>query len=180
MEILRETPTSVLWLASMPPEAKDNLRREAISAGVDANRLVFAERTDSHEDHLQRIALADLFIDTRNYNAHTTACEALMMGVPVVTVTGNSFAGRVAASLLKTLGLPELIATDYGQYKALILDLAQNKEKLLKLKSRLWNLRTESVLFDTAHTTRNIEKALDLMWGRAAQGLPPDHLDISS
>jgi protein O-GlcNAc transferase len=124
------------------------------------------------------VQLADLFVDTKNYNAHTTACEALMMGVPVVTCTGETFSGRVAASLLNAVGLPELVTDNLRDYEALALDLAKHPEKLAQLRSKLRQNRMTHPLFDTAKTTRHIEKAYRMMWNRHVAGMPPDHLEI--
>ena len=137
MRLLRQTPDSVLWLRSMTSAAVTNLRREAAQRYIDPERLIFASRVTTQEQHLARYALADLFLDTAPYNAHTTAMEALRAGVPVVTASGSAFASRVAASLLHSIGIPELAARDLQEYETLALQLASNPQRLTGLQDRL-------------------------------------------
>jgi predicted O-linked N-acetylglucosamine transferase (SPINDLY family) len=139
--------------------ARANLQREAKRRGVAANRLFFAPKL-AVEDHLARHRAADLFLDTLPYNAHTTASDALWMGLPVVTQCGHTFAGRVCASLLEAAGLPELIATMPQGYEDLALDLARNPDRLRAMKERLAVARTSAPLFDTVRFTRDFEEAL--------------------
>jgi protein O-GlcNAc transferase len=176
MRLLKETENSVLWLfdGNSPSAAqlcRDNLRREAESRGVAATRLVFAERTPM-ADHLARQRLADLFLDTLPYNAHTTASDALWAGLPVLTRLGETFAGRVAASLLKAVGLEELITHASGEYEALALKLARDASYLASIKEKLARNRTTAPLFDTARATRHIEAAYTMMWQRYQAGEP--------
>ena len=159
MQLLSEVERSVLWLINANKWAAQNLRKEAEKRGIDPLRLVFARRV-SQSEHLARHKHADLFIDTFNFNAHTTASDALWAGLPVVTKQGNQFAARVAASLLTAVGLPELITTTEEAYKALILELATNGEKLAAVKETLDANRLMHPLFDTKRYTRDFEAGL--------------------
>jgi protein O-GlcNAc transferase len=152
----------VLWLLGHTDGAVVNLRREAATRGIDPDRLVFAPRVDL-ESHLSRQRLADLFLDTIDYNAHTTASDALWVGLPVLTCMGSTFAGRVAASLLTTIGLPELIATDLAEYERLALELARHPERLAAIKAKLAANRDTSPLFDTTRFARDIEGVYQAM-----------------
>ena len=150
MRILKQTPNSVLWLLDCNPWAKHNLQREAENAGVDKTRLLFAPRVPI-EAHLARHAHADLFLDTLPYNAHTTASDALFMNVPVLTCMGNTFASRVAASLLTRAGLPQFITESLDEYEQKALHFAKNRDTL-KIQSRT------SALFDAAQFAHDIEQ----------------------
>jgi protein O-GlcNAc transferase len=180
MNILRSVDQSVLWLSDIGEIAKSNLRKEAKAAGVDPDRLVFAKRVASSSDHLARHRLADLFLDTLPYNAHTTASDALWAGLPVVTQIGNGFAGRVAASLLEAAGLPELITRTREEYEALAIDLALDRQKLQGFRERLQKNRLTTPLFDAALYTKHLETAYEAMFQRHQAGLPPDHIDIQA
>lgn len=172
MRLLGAVDGSVLWLKSLNPSARINLRREAAARGIDPERLVFAPHMARSEDHLARLGLADVFLDTRPYNAHATACDALCVGVPVVTCPGNTFAGRVAASLLTAIDLPELVTASLAEYEALALALARDPERLAAIKAKLLRNRDTSPLFDTARHTRDLESAYVTMWERREAGLP--------
>jgi predicted O-linked N-acetylglucosamine transferase (SPINDLY family) len=178
MNILRSVDQSVLWLSDMGEIAKSNLRKEAKQLGADPDRLVFAGRVSSLSGHLARHRLADLFLDTLPYNAHTTASDALWAGLPVVTQIGNSFAGRVAASLLHAVGLPELITPTREDYEALAIDLALDKQKLQGVRDTLQKNRLKTPLFDAALYTKHLEAAYEAMYQRYQAGLSPDHIDI--
>ncbi len=180
MNILRNVGQSVLWLSDIGEIAKSNLRKEARDLGVDPDRLVFAKRVSSSSDHLARHRLADLFLDTLPYNAHTTASDALWAGLPVVTQIGNSFAGRVAASLLNAVGLPELITQTREEYEALAIDLALDKQKLQGIRERLQRNLLTTPLFDAALYTKHLEAAYEAMHQRHQAGLPPDDIDIQA
>jgi protein O-GlcNAc transferase len=178
MRLLAKVPGSVLWLLRDNPGAERNLRDEAEKRGVDPARLVFAGRAKL-EDHLARHRLADLFLDTLPYNAHTTASDALWTGLPVVTCQGNAFAGRVAASLLKAIGLPELVTHNLGDYEALALRLATDAAMLQRVRETLAGNRLSHPLFDTDRFRRGIEAAYTRMWqtwqrGEAAQAFRVD------
>lgn len=172
MRILQQVPRGVLWLLRDAPAVEQRLRREADALGVAPARLVFAERLPPAR-HLARHRVADLFLDTLPYNAHTTASDALWAGLPVLTCMGTTFPGRVAASLLQALGLPELVAGDMARYEALAVELASGPERLAALRERLAQARRSSPLFDTARTTRALEDLYASMVGRNRQGLPP-------
>ena len=163
MRLLGAVPESVLWLLQDNVQVESNLRREALSRGVATERIVFAPRI-AMEDHLARQRLADLFLDTLPCNAHTTASDALWVGLPVLTCMGETFAGRVASSLLHTLDLPELITHSLVDYEALALDLARNPAHLRELHSRLAANRHSANLFDSECFCRHIEKAYKQMW----------------
>jgi len=180
MNILKNVDRSVLWLSDVGEIAKSNLRKEAGNLGVEPDRLVFAKRVSSSADHLARHRLADLFLDTLPYNAHTTASDALWAGLPVVTQIGDSFAGRVAASLLNAVGLPELITRTREDYEALAIDLALDRQKLQGIRERLQGNRLTTPLFDAALYTRHLEAAYEAMHQRYQAGLPPDHIDIQA
>ncbi|HYK78678.1 MAG TPA: tetratricopeptide repeat protein, partial [Micropepsaceae bacterium] len=171
MRLLRSVENSVLWLYQEYPCAAANLRREAERRGVAPERIIFAGRADLPA-HLARLKLADLVLDTLPYGAHTTASDALWVGVPVLTCIGHTFAGRVAASLLTAIDLPELITTSLEQYEALARNLAKDGPELTRLKAKLVRNRDTSTLFDTARITRELEAAYREMWERQQRGEP--------
>ena len=177
MRILKAVEGSVLWLLQDNPWAVENLKKEALKQGVDAQRLVFAERMPLPE-HLARHRQADLFLDTLPYNAHTTTSDALWSGLPVLTLMGQSFASRVAASLLNAIGLPELITNTREEYETLAVGLAQNPQKLAEIKLKLTNNRLITSLFDTPLFTKNLEDAYIKMYERYQAGLVPEHILI--
>lgn len=179
MRILKQCELSVLWLLEDNPGAAANLRKEAAARDVDPARLIFAPRMPMRE-HLARHRLAGLFLDTLPYNAHTTAADALWTGLPVLTRMGETFAGRVAASLLNAIALPELITTSAEAYEALALELAANPEKLSAIKDKLVRNRPIAPLFDTARFTRHLEAAYMAMVARAREGLAPGHISVAS
>ncbi|HWI35276.1 MAG TPA: tetratricopeptide repeat protein [Burkholderiales bacterium] len=172
MRLLAAVPDSVLWLLVDNASAARNLRDAAASAGIDAQRLVFAPRAP-HGEHLARQRMADLFLDTVPYNAHTTASDALWAGLPVLTVAGSTFAGRVAGSLLQAIGLPELVCTSLEEYERLALRLARDGALLGDYKRRLRENRDIFPLFDTDRFRRHIESAYRTMWERQEKALPP-------
>jgi protein O-GlcNAc transferase len=157
MRLLAKVDGSVLWLSKLSETATRNLQMEAQKRGIAKERLIFAKRMDSHDDHLARLALADLFVDTLYYNAHTTAADALWAGVPIVTCLGQSFAGRVAASMLRSLGLDELVTTSVQNYEALSLELAQDAERLKAIKVKLADSRHTKPFFNTVQTAQELE-----------------------
>ncbi len=177
MRLIRAVKGSVLWLIEDSPEAAGKLREEAERRNVSADRLVFAGRV-APADHLARHRLADLFVDTLYYNAHTTASDALWAGLPVVTRLGETFAGRVASSLLHAVGLPELVTRSTEEYEALALSLASNPQRLAAIRQKLAQNRATEPLFDTGLFTRHIEAAYTAMWERYRAGLPPEHLYV--
>jgi predicted O-linked N-acetylglucosamine transferase (SPINDLY family) len=173
MRLLRAVPGSVLWLRGDNNSARASLQREATARGVAPQRLVFAERVGSNSEHLARHRVADLFIDTLPYNAHTTASDALWVGLPVLTCTGRSFAARVAGSLLHAIGLPELVTGSLLEYEALALRLATYPAELRALRDRLVCNRSTHPLFDTPRWTRHLEAAYQEMWRLHCNGEPP-------
>ena len=175
--ILKQVPGSVLWLLEDNVLAKANLIQEAQSRGLSEDRIVFAGRLDLPE-HLARHRLADLFIDTLPCNAHTTASDALWVGLPVLAILGETFAGRVAASLLSAIDMSELITKNLDEYEALAIDLAGNPEKLKALKEKLKQKRFTTPLFNTQLSTNHIESAYIKMYERYQAGLPPEYLQI--
>ena len=177
MRILKQVEGSVLWLLEDNETAANNLRREAEARGVEPARLVFARRMPLPE-HLARHRAADLFIDTLPYNAHTTASDALWAGLPVLTRIGESFAGRVAASLLNAVGLPELITATQERYEAMAVELAGNATRLAELKEKLSRNRLTTPLFDTEQFTKHLEDAYTQMYQRYQAGLSPEHIYV--
>jgi predicted O-linked N-acetylglucosamine transferase (SPINDLY family) len=178
MRLLKKIPNAVLWLSVNNKQAIQNLRQECLARGVDPKKMVFASRVESMSDHLARQKHADLFLDTFYYNAHTTASDALWAGLPVLTCQGETFASRVAASLLSAIGLPELITHSHAEYEALAFELATKPEKLAAIKDNLARNRLTYPLFDTARYTRHIESAYTMMWKRYQAGLAPDHISV--
>jgi predicted O-linked N-acetylglucosamine transferase (SPINDLY family) len=175
MRILTRVPGSVLWLSDLNSFAKNILNREAESRGVSAERLVFAQRMPSSPDHLARQRLADLFLDTLPYNAHTTASDALWAGLPVLTCIGNAFPGRVAASLLRAIDLPELVAQTLLQYEDLAVEMANDSGRLGDIRQRLADNRTRAPLFNTQLFTTRLEAAYQQIHARKQAGMPADH-----
>jgi predicted O-linked N-acetylglucosamine transferase (SPINDLY family) len=171
--LLIAVPSSVLWLLDDNDTARRNLRRMAAGKGIDPARLIFAPRVEPAM-HLARHRLADLFLDTSPYNAHTTASDALWTGLPLLTCKGQQFDGRVAASLLETVGLPELITDTLERYETLALDLARDPGRLAGLRARLAENRLSSPLFDIGRFCAAIESAYLRMVERARAGLAPE------
>lgn len=178
MRVLKASPNSVLWLLDATPEIKANLERRAKDAGVDANRLVYAPKI-ANEGHLARHVCADLFVDCFLYNAHTTASDALRMGVPLVTQAGNTFSSRVAASLLTACGMEGLITNSVQEYETKIMDLVTQPYQLLHYKEMLAKNLDECALIDTQTYTRNLEQLYAKMVERARAGLPTTDLELN-
>jgi predicted O-linked N-acetylglucosamine transferase (SPINDLY family) len=178
MRLLQAVPGSVLWLLEENRWAVDNLRREARARGVEPARLHFAKKLPL-ERHLARVGAADLFLDTLPYNAHTTATDALWAGVPVITCPGETHASRVAGSLLKAAGLPELITSTMAEYEALAVSLAQDLDRLRALRERLMRSRASAPLFDTPAFVRGLETAYTRMWQFHVAGRQPQEIDLS-
>jgi predicted O-linked N-acetylglucosamine transferase (SPINDLY family) len=178
MRILSVVHEGVLWLLADNPIAKKNLIKEAVIRGIDSSRLIFAERLPV-EEHLARHDFADLFLDTFPYNAHTTASDALWAGLPVLTLMGHTFPGRVAASLLNNMGMTELIADTLEEYEALAIELAMSSSKLAEIKWKLANSRMTTPLFDTPCFTKNLESTYIKMYERHQADLSPEHMSIA-
>ena len=173
MRLLRGLEDSILWLSQTSPGTRHNLQREAEARGIATHRLVFASYVPEDKDHLARLSLADLFLDTIPYNAHATASDALWAGVPVLTMAGDSFPGRVAASLLHAIGMPDLIAPSLKDYEQLALTLARDPNRLAAVKAKLARNRLTGGLFDTKNFARDLETAYAAIWDRSQRGLPP-------
>jgi protein O-GlcNAc transferase len=163
MEILKKVDNGVLWLLENNNAFVANIKREAENCGIESRRIIFAPFVSS-ERNLSRLALADLFLDGLPYNAHTTASDALWAGLPVITCRGKTFAGRVAASLLNSAGLPELVTETVLQYQELAVHLATNAEAYDRIKGSWKRDRLKSRLFDTETFARHMEEAYSFMW----------------
>ena len=179
MRILKRVDGSVLWLFEDNAVASANLRKEATRRGVDPTRLIFAPRMATPA-HLARQRLADLFLDTLPYNAHTTASDALWVGLPLLTCMGESFAGRVAASLLKAVDMPELITNTPAEYEALAVALATDPKRLAQIRQKLALNRDTAPLFNAALFARHLEAAYTQMVERLYTLLPPKHIFVAA
>lgn len=179
MRILKRVPGSCLWVsAPYEPLAITNLKKEAQLRGIDPERIIFADRVRGVDNHLARISLSGLFLDTFPYNAHTSAIDTLWAGVPIVTRMGRSFASRLAGSLLKSIGLDDLITNSVQEYEDLAVDLATHPEKLKKYRKLLQDNRSTHRLFNMKLYAENFEKALIAIYNKQQAGLPPDHIVI--
>jgi len=178
MRILAQVEGSVLWLLEDNPGAADNLRKEAVRRGIAQERLIFAKRMPLAE-HLARHSLADLFLDTFPCNAHTTASDALWAGLPVMTRMGETFASRVAASLLRAIELPQLVTTTGEAYEALAVELAHNTELHHAIREKLQRSRHTAPLFNISGFTQHLESAYSAMYERYQAGMPPDRIDVT-
>jgi predicted O-linked N-acetylglucosamine transferase (SPINDLY family) len=174
--LLQSVPESVLWLLA-DHEAESNLRCEAWKRGVDGSRLIFAEDLP-HAQHLGRLQLADLVLDTWPYGAHTTASDALWVGVPIITRPGKTFASRVAGSLLQAVGLPQLIVEDQEDYFDLAYELATDAARLKELRDTLVSARSSAPLFDVKAYTFALETLFTRMWEQHRLGLPPASISV--
>jgi predicted O-linked N-acetylglucosamine transferase (SPINDLY family) len=160
MRLLLQVEGSVLWLSYMNEWAVENLKQEAEKRGVSSERIIFATRLEENSEHLARHKHADLFLDTFNYNAQTTASDALWMGLPVVTKQGEQFAARVASSLLNALDMSELVTVSEQEYEKRVLELATEPEKLNAVRTKLTNNVKSKPLFNTKSYTQNFENVL--------------------
>jgi len=179
MRLLHAVPGSLLWIREGYPAMNERFRQQAQSRGIEPSRLHFAGRMPSFARHLGRQAAADLFLDTWPYNAHATASDALLAGLPVVTLRGESFVSRVSASFLSNLGLDELIASNMKQYETIALELAQDRGRLAEVRQRLAAARRTAPLFDMSRFVHGIEVAYVEMQTRAQRGEPPAPLRIA-
>jgi predicted O-linked N-acetylglucosamine transferase (SPINDLY family) len=175
--ILKKVNGSVLLIYADNDTVQKNLTKEITARGIDPNRLILGKRL-SKSEYLARYRVADLFLDTQPYNAGATASDALRMGLPVLTCIGNSFASRVAASLLNAVNLPELITTTKEEYESLAIELATDPEKLKIIKDKLVSNLPTAPLYDTPLFTRHLESAYTIMYDRYHQGLDPDHIYV--
>jgi predicted O-linked N-acetylglucosamine transferase (SPINDLY family) len=177
MRILGQVEGSVLWLLRSREVGERNLRSEAERRGIDAGRIVFADRV-GHEQHLARNTVPDLHLDTFPYNAHTTASDALWAGCPILTRSGSSFASRACGSLLTAIGVPELVTASAEDYQALAVRLARDRVMLSDLRRRIVEGRARSALFDTPRFRRNLERAYEAMVERSRAGLAPAEINV--
>jgi len=175
--ILEKVDGSVLLIYADNESAQINLTKEITARGIDPNRLIFGKRL-SKSEYLARYQVADLFLDTRPYNAGTTSSDALRMGLPVLTCIGHSFASRMGASVISALNLPELITTTEEEYESLAIELATDPEKLKIIKDKLASNLSTAPLYDTKLFTKNLESAYTMIYERHHQGLDPDHIYV--
>ena len=178
MRILKQTGDSVLWLRENNPMMASNLRLEAQKLGISPDRLVFAPSVKLMKDHLARLRLADLFLDTFPFTAHTTSVDALWSGLPVLTRMGQSPLSRLAGSILSAIGTPELITSSIDEYERLAVELATQPERLANLRQRLVRNRLTTPLFDSALYTRHVENVLAQMYERYQCDLAPEHIHV--
>ena len=177
MRILKAVKGSVIWLLEDNKIAAENLRKEAEKRGVESERLIFAKRM-LLDEHLARQKMADLFLDTFPYNAHTTCSDALWAGLPVLTLIGKSFASRVAASLLNAIELPELVTQSEQEYEAKAIELAMNPEKIKEIKANLERNILTAALFDTKLFTKLIEGIYEEMYEKYQADLAPSDIEV--
>jgi predicted O-linked N-acetylglucosamine transferase (SPINDLY family) len=177
MNILKKVDGSILWLLEEDAVANNNLKKEAINKGVSSDRIIFSKRIDIKE-HLSRISIADLFLDTFPYNAHTTASDSLWAGVPILSYQGQSFQSRVAASLLNAIDAKELIVNSLTEYESLAVELALNPLKLKIIRDKIQKNRLTKPLFNTFLYAGHLEKAYKRMYEIYQKNLPPDHIYI--
>ncbi len=179
MRVLAAVPDSVLWLSGASPGARRNLEQAAARASVAPARLVFASHVASKAEHLARHRVADLFLDTHLYNAHTTACDALWAGLPVLTCPAPAFPGRVATSLLHAVGLPELSVATLADYERAAIGLARAPERRVELRARIARNGHAAPLFDTTRFARSLERVYEAMWARHQRGEPPARIGVA-
>jgi protein O-GlcNAc transferase len=178
MKILRQVPTSVLWFRQVSKSAEKNLRQEARERGVTPERLIFSRKIPLKEEHLARLSLADLALDTRVYNGHATTSDALWAGVPVITLQGRHFASRASSSILMAIGLSELITHSLGEYERLAIRLARNPNELRMIRETLARNRLTEPLFDTQRFVGNLEAAYKEMWEIYLAGQRPRQIEV--
>jgi predicted O-linked N-acetylglucosamine transferase (SPINDLY family) len=179
MNILKQVPDSVLWLLVRSPETQRNLIHAAGAAGVKEDRLVFAQSLPKDE-HLARLKLADLALDTHMVNGHTTTSDCLWVDLPVVTLMGSHFASRVSASLLKAVGLAELVCESPAAYESLAVGLAGDRRRLLEIRTQLSQNKMNEPLFDSARTVRSLETAFTQMWENHTNGRGPQPFAVQA
>ena len=179
MRIMKRVPGSVLWLQKGTPTSMANLRKEAEARGVNAQRLVFSPRI-GHGEHLARLRLADLCFDCLYHGGGVTTTDALWMGIPVLTLAGETTPSRNGASLLMAIGAPDLVTEGFDRYEQVAIELAQNPAELKRLKDRLTANRLTWPLFDITRLTRHLEIAYEEMWENYAAGNPPRAFEVPS
>ena len=177
MNILKAVPNSILWLLKEHNQSQINLLNSAEKHGISKNRLIFTKR-ENLDSHLDRLSLADLALDTYPYSGGATTSNSLWAGVPVVTLQGKTYLARMSSSLLTAIGLPELISQNIKEYEKLVISLANNPDKLKKIKVKLLKNRDFYPLFDTQVFVKNLEKAYMAMWQNYLDGKKPKILEI--
>ena len=175
--ILEQVEDSVLIVYANNELSKANLTKEIVQRGIDPKRLIFGDSI-ARPEYLARYKVADLFLDTQPYNAGTTASDALKMGLPMLTLKGNSYQARMGASIVNAVNLPELITSSSEEYEALAIELATNPNKYKAIKEKLQSNLSTAPLFDTKLFTSNIESAYTQMYDRHHKGLEPDHIFV--
>ena len=178
MKILKRIKGSVLWMYEADEISSKNLKQEAINRGVEPNRIIFAKRLPSLEDHLERYKSADLFLDTFPWPAHTTCSDALRNGLPVLTLQGESFASRVSSSMVEVAGLKELITHSFKEYEDMAVELASDLSRLKNIKKKLETNKDKSTLFDTKLLTSHIEQAYLEMYKKYNESKKPENIEI--
>jgi predicted O-linked N-acetylglucosamine transferase (SPINDLY family) len=179
MRVLKSTDNSILWLSDMNELANKNIKNKAKACGVKPERIIFAKRMPLITDHLKRLQLADLFLDTHPYNAHTTCNDALRSGLPVITMIGKGFASRVSASLLNAVSLSELITQTESEYEALAIELATHPKKIKAIKNKLLTNLPNSALNNTVAFARNLEKIYYEMYKKHRDDQLPENIYIN-
>ena len=179
MRLLTVVPKSVLWLRHCNKWSVRKLCEEASKRGVEPTRIIFAKSNIPMAMHLERHRLADLFLDTFNYNAHSTAVDALWAGLPIITKSGDGFAARVATSLLTALEMSELIVTTEQAYEALALDLATNPDRIAGIKQTLSKNLSSTPLFDSEQFTKHLESGYEQAYQRYLDGKDPAGIQVS-
>jgi len=169
----------VIWLFCESPTTQGNLIKEFERLGVSKDRVFFAKRLPA-DQHINRIQLADVGLDTWPYNGHTTTSEQLWVGLPVLAKKGTHFASRVTESLLNAIGIPELVTSDVESYIETAISLANDPMEVQKFRSRLAANRFRLPLFDSERFCRHIEKSYEMMFARGKNGLDPDHFDVAA
>jgi protein O-GlcNAc transferase len=177
MKILQQVSDGVLWLQGGNEATEGNLRRQAEERGLEADKLIFAKHLPKDE-HLARLKLADLALDTRIVNGHTTTSDALWAGVPVISIQGTNFASRVSSSILRAIGLPELITSNLEEYEHLAVSLASDPGQLQAIREKIAKNRSVEPLFDTPRFVRNLEKAYKEMWEIFLAGEQPRQIEV--
>ena len=178
MRVLKRVPNSILWLLRFPPLCENNIRAEAKSRGVRENRIFFTDVAPKAE-HLKRCYLADLFLDTPQCNGHTTSCDVLWSGTPIVTMPGESMASRAGLSFMEAVGLKELVTFSLEEYEEVAVALALDMDKLWDVRKRLEESRLSSPLFDTRRWVHDLERGYLAVWERHERGLPVAHIHLS-
>jgi protein O-GlcNAc transferase len=177
MNILRQVPESVLWLQGENEITEKNLGREAESKGIKSTRLIFLEKLPK-DQHMERLRLADVALDTQIVNGAATTSDALWAGAPVITMQGSSFASRMSSSILTAIGLPELITQTIEEYEQIAVDLGRNPERLQEIRQKIAKNRLVEPLFDTPRFARNLEKAYKEMWEIFVAGEMPRRIEV--